>query len=129
MLTATRELLDRYVGEDVDQLEQEAYADVIADHGDATDAEALLNALPAAPESRGALLPAIAELVDAETARRLVDACFTDGRVAGDVPEEVLQVVGYLGYTPAEKLLWELATGDRQSEISLRTHPRPCWHC
>lgn len=110
---ATRELLDRY-GSDPAAVAwwwESTAVGVVVRHGSRSDAEALLPVFLADPEARRDLVPVFARHGDAGTAERLLEACVDKGRLREDAPEDVLHAVGYLGYEPAEQLLWEHVEG------------------
>jgi hypothetical protein len=111
MLQTTRELLDRYAGEGVASLEEQAYLDVIDERGTRADIEGLLEAFLQWPAGHGALLPVLARRGDAEVAHRLMERCLTtEGRLRDGMPEDLLHAVGYLGYQPVEEALWAAVT-------------------
>ncbi len=113
MLLATRELLDRYrtAPHAATWRWESAIVDVIVRHGSASDAQALLATFLEDPQARRRLVPILARHGDPSTAERLVAASVGSGRLREGMPAEVLHAVGFLGYEPAEKMLWEHVEG------------------
>ncbi|MFC7760021.1 hypothetical protein ACFQY4_19870 [Catellatospora bangladeshensis] len=113
MLPATRELLDRYrtASPAVTWRWESAVVEVILRHGSTSDARALLATFLDDPEARRRLVPVFARHGDPSTAGQLVAACLDGGRLRAGVPAEVLHAVGFLGYEPAERTLWEHVEG------------------
>ncbi|WP_212843070.1 hypothetical protein [Catellatospora sp. IY07-71] len=113
VLLATRELLDRYrtAPHAATRRWESAIVDVILRHGSSSDARALLAAFLDDPRARRRLVPVFARHGDLPTAERLVAVCVDAGRLREGVPTEVLHAVGYLGYEPAERMLWDHVEG------------------
>jgi hypothetical protein len=109
MLPVTRELLDRFTGVSAQGLlgGESMAVEVVLRHGSLADARALLPAFLDSPATRPDLVPVLAAHGDATIAERLVAECVVAGRLDEDVPFEVLHALGYLGYEPAERLLWQ----------------------
>ncbi|MFE3324400.1 hypothetical protein [Streptomyces sp. NPDC059176] len=111
LASITQEILDRYA--DDPAAEDWTYeADSLAPllwHGSRADAEALLQAFLQDPERRGGLVPVVAAHGDSAMASRLMDACADGDRLRDGFPGTVLHALGYLGFEPAERLLWTYA--------------------
>jgi hypothetical protein len=109
VLGATGELLDRYgaAPHAVRWRWASAAVDVVVRHGSPADARALLPAFLEDPPARDVLMPVLAQHGDPATAEALLAACVADGRLRDGMPASVLHAVGFLGYEPAERLLWE----------------------
>jgi len=105
---ATWELLDRYDNEPqgMSRRWESMVVAVLLRHGSRSDAEVLLPAFLDDPESRAHLVPVLAKHGDISTAEHLLDACVIGDRLRAGVPSSVLHAVGYLGYEPAERTLW-----------------------
>jgi hypothetical protein len=113
VLLATRELLDRYgsAPQAVTWRWESAVVDVVLRHGSRSDAQALLAVFLEDPEARGRLVPVFARHGDLSTAERLLAACVRAGRLREGMPPEVLHAIGFLGYEPAERMLWDHVEG------------------
>lgn len=110
-LRVTEQVLVRYAGDSSRRWRYrsarvDAAVRTILRYGSGADAAALLPAFLADPEGRAHLLPVLGEHGDATVAEALFAACFDDGWLRPGVPEDVLHVIGYLGYEPATPLLW-----------------------
>jgi hypothetical protein len=113
-LRVTERLLARYAADPSRRWQYrsarvDAAVRTILRHGSGADAAALLPAFLADPEGRWHLLPVLGEHGDATVAEALLAVCFDDGWLRPGAPEDVLQVIGYLGYEPATALLWRHA--------------------
>jgi hypothetical protein len=108
VLPATRELVDRYRGAPraVTWRWESMVVDVVLRHGSGADAQALLAVFLEDPEARRRLVPVFARHGDLSTAERLLTACVRAGRLREGMPPEVLHAIGFLGYEPAERMLW-----------------------
>ncbi|MEV0052812.1 hypothetical protein AB0H34_20190 [Saccharopolyspora shandongensis] len=83
---------------------------MIRRRGSRADAEALCPLVLADPDRTQSLLPVLAEHGDAAIAEQLLSACRTPALVEDcHALDTLLHVVGYLGYEPAEDLLWQQA--------------------
>ncbi|MEU8078723.1 hypothetical protein AB0B31_25180 [Catellatospora citrea] len=113
VLRATRELLDGYgsASPAVRWRRESTVVDVILRHGSLADAQALLPVFVENPEARRRLVPIFARHGDASTAGLLLAACTAAGQLREGVPAEVLHAVGFLGYEPAERMLWDHVEG------------------
>ncbi|MFI6283946.1 hypothetical protein ACIBCM_04155 [Streptomyces sp. NPDC051018] len=118
---ATRKLLERYDGDPaaVSWRWESTAVDVVLRHGSRSDAEALLPVFLDDPGARGSLVPVFARHGDIGVAERLLDASVEAGRLRDGVPTGVLRAVGYLGYEPAERVLWEHVEGDESRDACL----------
>ncbi|MFE5325431.1 hypothetical protein ACFRCG_03270 [Embleya sp. NPDC056575] len=112
-LRATRELLDRYAAAPTEVTWQweSRVVDVVLRYGSRFDAEVLLPVFLGDPEAREELVPVFARHGDVAMAECLLEASVEAGRLRDGVPTEVLHAVGYLGYEPAERLLWDHVEG------------------
>lgn len=113
VLLATQELLGRYgsAPRAVAWRWESAVVDVILRHGSRSDAQALLAVFLEDPEARQCLVPVFAQHGDLSMAERLLAACVRTGRLREGMPPEVLHALGFLGYEPAERMLWEHVEG------------------
>jgi hypothetical protein len=113
MLAETRRILDRcHDGTFADMRFRawvQAAVATMRRRGSLDDARALLPAFLAEPELLVDMVPVLAEHGDVAIAERLAQACTVEGRLREDVPDVVLHALGYLGYEPAERLLWHYA--------------------
>lgn len=109
ILPVTRELLDRYetAPQAVTWEWESAAVGIVRRYGSRADAEALFGAFLEDPVARDGLIPVFAEHGDMSMAERMLAACTEGGRLRDGMPEDVLHAVGYLGYGPAEQLLWQ----------------------
>ncbi len=103
MLTTTERLLTSH---EARPARRRAALVTIRRHGSDADAAALLPVFLADPAANGDLLPVLATHGDTAMAEPLLAACVEDGWLKPEMPEDVLQVVGCLGYEPATRLLW-----------------------
>jgi hypothetical protein len=99
VLSATRELLDRYraAPHAAAWRWESAIVDVIVRHGSASDTQALLPTFLEGPHARRRLVPIFGWHGDLSTAERLVAAGVSAGRLRAGVPAEVLHAVGFRG--------------------------------
>ncbi|MGW1271896.1 hypothetical protein [Streptomyces sp. NPDC002491] len=113
---ATRELLDRYVGDPtaVTRRWESTVVDVVLRYGSRSDVEALLPVFLDEPGAREALVPVFARHGDVRVGERLLEASVEAGRLRDGVPTGVLHAVGYLGCESAERMLWEHVEGPHQ---------------
>ncbi|MEV6971561.1 hypothetical protein AB0M47_41345 [Hamadaea sp. NPDC051192] len=128
MLPATQKLLDRYANTTRSGRWESAAVGVILRHGSPSDAHALLPLFLEQPDVCRRLVPIFAQHGDQSTGRRLLAELTDDGRLRDGVPVEVLHAVGFLGYEPAERMLWEYAEGpyDEAMNASLGLLHLPC---
>lgn len=120
VLLATRELLDGYgsAPQAVTSRWESTAVEVVLRHGSRADAQALLAAFLEDPVARRQLVPVFAEHGDVSMAERLLAACVEAGRLREGMPAEVLHAVGFLGYEPAERVLWEHVEGPYDESMS-----------
>ncbi|HEX6358342.1 hypothetical protein [Actinophytocola sp.] len=113
VLLATRELLDRYGSGSRTGISrfESAVVDVVMRYGSRSDAQALLPAFLEDPEAGHRLVPVFARHGDVSMAERLLAACVLNGRLREGMPPEVLHAIGFLGYEPAERMLWDHVEG------------------
>ncbi|MGV9313620.1 hypothetical protein ACWDR0_15735 [Streptomyces sp. NPDC003691] len=113
MTRAARMLLDRCAGDPatVTWRWESMVVDVVLRHGSRSDAEALLPVFLDDPGARERLVPVFARHGDTSIAERLLEAAVEGGRLRDGMPTGVLRAVGYLGYEPAERMLWEHVEG------------------
>ncbi|WP_326687108.1 hypothetical protein OIE63_08030 [Streptomyces sp. NBC_01795] len=118
VLRATRKLLDRYADDPakVTGTWESRVVAVVLRHGSRADAEALLPLFVDDPGAREGLLPVLARHGDRTLAARLLEAGTESGRLIEGVPAELLHTVGYLGYEPAERMLWEHVEGTYEED-------------
>ncbi|GIF97061.1 hypothetical protein [Catellatospora citrea] len=113
VLRATRELLDRYESAPhaVRWRWESTVVDVVLRHGSRSDAQALLPRFLAEPDVHRRLMPIFAQHGDPSMAGPLLAACTEAGQLREGMPAEVLHTVGFLGYEPAERMLWDHVEG------------------
>ncbi len=116
MISATKSLLDLYKNDSNHERKWELkniYARSIAQYGSAEDVEVLLPAFLEAVEQREELIEPLMVHGDISTAKTLFTACFKKEQLRSGVPEDILHCLGYLGYLPAQAVLFEYAkSGD-----------------
>jgi hypothetical protein len=114
VIPATQQLIDYYRPPYRPHTWQirDAYIGAVQKYGTRDDLDALLPVFLEAPEERGDLAVVFNVLGDVETARLLYEHCFQDDRLREGMSEEILYTLGYLGYEPAKKMLFEYAHSD-----------------
>lgn len=85
------------------------YAKTIQKRGTHVDAALLLPLVLEAPERYSAYLPVLEKHGSLATAEALMERCCPGGRLAASMPSRVLRTIGYLGFEPAERMLFEVA--------------------
>lgn len=115
MLLATKYLLELYKNDRNHERKGElkkVYAQAIAQYGSYEDVEVLLPAFLAAAEQRDELIEPLMVLGNVSTAKTLFKACFKKEQLRSGFPEDILHCLGYLGYLPAQPLLFEYAKSE-----------------
>lgn len=115
MLLATKYLLELYKNDRNHERKAElkkVYAQAIAQYGSYEDVEVLLPAFLEAAEQRDELIEPLMVLGNVSTAKNLFKACFKKEQLRSGIPEDILHCLGYLGYLPAQSLLFEYAKSE-----------------
>lgn len=116
MLPATKLLLALYYRDNNHIQKRElknAYIRAIIRHGSMEDVKALLPVFLEVPQQCEELIQLLMSHGDILTAQALVENCFQGEQLRDRVPEGVLHCLGYLGYTPAQQILFEyVKSGD-----------------
>ena len=115
MISATASLLELYKNDKNHQRKLElknAYARAITQYGSYEDVKILLPVFIEATEQRDELIEPLMVHGDILTAKALFKACFKKEQLRSGVPEDILHCLGYLGYLPAQPLLFEYAKSE-----------------
>lgn len=115
MISATQYLLELYKNDKNHERKGELkkiYARTIAQYGSYEDVEVLLPAFLKATEQRDELIEPLMVHGNVLTAKALFKACFQKEQLRSGVPEDILHCLGYLGYLPAQPLLFEYAKSE-----------------
>ncbi|OUS75743.1 hypothetical protein B1748_15045 [Paenibacillus sp. MY03] len=100
MIPATQTLIDLFKTMNPDSSIVSAYTNVICKYGGLADAVNLFDLFMEDPldYNRVLLLQPIMKHGDQRLAQRIFDDCFYQGELLEDMPNEILHVLGYLGY-------------------------------